>query len=190
MIAMPNRFALLLTIALSSCSSILVAQHEHHAGTASPDTTKKSIKQETHGYIGNNHLSIHYHAPAVRGRVIWGGLVPYGQVWVTGAHHATSVEWTQPVRINGTVLPAGKYALFTIPEKKQWTVIINANWQQHLTDDYKASDDLIRIAVKPAKSKAAAERLNYSISAKGPEAGTITMRWEHLSVSVPIENIP
>jgi hypothetical protein len=187
---MPKMISLMLSIALSLCSSLAFAQHENHTATTSPDTTRKSIQKETHAYIGSNHLTMHYHAPAVRNRVIWGGLVPFDQVWVTGAHNATSVEWSQPIRINGKVIPAGKYALFTIPGKKTWTVIINSNWEQHLCDEYSEADDLIRITVKPTKLKQTVERLNYAISAKSPQVGAITMQWEKLSVSIPVQNVP
>ncbi|MGV3502548.1 MAG: DUF2911 domain-containing protein [Adhaeribacter sp.] len=97
---------------------------------AEADTLKGSLKAQASGRIGPAILQISYHSPAVRERVVWGGLVPYKQVWVTGAHRATSLEISQAVRIGGQALPAGKYALFTIPGEKEWTVIVNKNWNQ------------------------------------------------------------
>ncbi|MBC8923868.1 DUF2911 domain-containing protein, partial [Escherichia coli] len=77
-----------------------------------------------------------YHSPGVRKRIIWGGLVPYDEVWVTGAHDATTVEMPKAFVVNGKTIPAGKYAIFTIPGKNAWTVIINKQWQQHLATEY------------------------------------------------------
>jgi len=82
------------------------AQHDHKIAPA--DTIKKSIPQVVHTEIGNAHIMIHYTAPAVRGRVIWGGVVPYGEVWVTGAHRATVWEFNNDIEINKTVIRAGK----------------------------------------------------------------------------------
>ena len=75
---------------------------------------------------------IQYYAPAVRGRMIWGGLDPFDEVWVTGAHSATNWEFIKDIVINGQTIAAGKYAIFTIPDKDKWTIIINENWNQHL----------------------------------------------------------
>src|SRR5258706_6758839 len=123
------------------------AQHDHQSTPS--DTLKKSIPQAAHIEIGDAHLMIHYYAPAVRGRVIWGGLVPYGEVWVTGAHKATAWESTNGIEINKTVIPAGKYAIFTIPGKEKWTFIINKKWDQHLADEYDVKDDVLRMEVTP-----------------------------------------
>ncbi len=94
--------------------------HEHHqpekAPTEQSDNSKKSIPQEAHGNVGDTHITIKYHSPAVRERVIWGGLVPYGEVWVTGAHSATNIEFSKAIQVEETTIPKGKYAFFTIPE--------------------------------------------------------------------------
>jgi hypothetical protein len=118
----------------------VVIQHQ-----VEPDSLKGSLKALATGRIGNTFVTINYHSPAVRGRVIWGGLVPLNQVWVTGAHMATSIEFEGPVQINGQSLSAGKYGFFTIPSKDEWTIIINKNWEQHLADEYKQEDDILPI---------------------------------------------
>src|SRR2546421_9817237 len=89
-------------------AQIATAQHDHQKNGAA-DTTKKSIPQSFHTEIGDAHIMIHYYSPAVRGRVIWGGLVPYGEVWVTGAHRATAWEFTNAIEINKKTFAAGKY---------------------------------------------------------------------------------
>ena len=149
------------------------------------DTTKRSIKSMTIGIINGDSIIINYHSPGVRKRVIWGGLVPYDEVWVTGAHDATTIDFKKPVTIGGNVIPGGKYALFTIPGRKEWTLIINKHWQQHLASEYDSKDDVIRLVVKPIKNKPL-ERLQYFIEDKGGGKGSITMAWEKLKISFDI----
>jgi hypothetical protein len=87
-----------------SQSLIIEAQSE-------PDTLKGSLKAKASGQIGAANITINYHSPAVRGRIVWGGLVPYDQVWVTGAHMATSIVTDQSITIGNKSIPAGKYAI-------------------------------------------------------------------------------
>ena len=149
------------------------------------DTTKKSIKSMAYAIINGDSIKINYHSPGVRKRVIWGGLVPYDEVWVTGAHDATTIEFPKQVIINGKEIPAGKYAFFSIPGKKEWTIIINKNWKQHLATEYDEKEDMVRIKVKPVKN-AHTERLQYFIRDNGNRKGTISVAWEKLKVSFPM----
>ena len=150
------------------------------------DTLKGSLKAKATGKIGPASITIHYHSPAVRERVVWGGLVPYKQVWVTGAHRATSLETDQAIKIGGEELPAGKYALFTIPGQKEWTVVINKKWDQHLADEYSEKEDLIRIPVQAEKVAQNQERLRYEIQARSDNSGAIVLTWEKLKLSIPV----
>lgn len=152
-----------------------------------PDTLKGSLKAEAHGQIGNAHLTVNYHSPAVRGRMIWGGLVAYDQVWVTGAHSATSLITDKAITIGGKPLPAGKYAFFTIPGKDEWTIIVNKNWEQHLADDYSETEDVLRINVKPEVTDQPQERLRYEIISGQKSEGAIVITWDKLKVTVPVE---
>lgn len=149
------------------------------------DTTKKSIKSIAEGKIGAAQFAINYHSPGVRKRIIWGGLVPYGEVWVTGAHDATTITFNKNVVIKGVTIPAGKYALFTIPGKNEWIVIINKHWKQHLASEYDAKDDVVRVKVKPAAHKHL-ERLQYFIEPVNNNSGNIAVAWEKVKVSVPV----
>lgn len=149
------------------------------------DTSKKSIKSMAVGIIGNDSVKISYHSPGVRKRVIWGGLVPYDEVWVTGAHDATTIEIAKPFVINGKEIPAGKYAVFTIPGKKEWTVIINSKWQQHLASEYDEKEDIVRIKVKPLKHQHT-ERLQYFVEEKKGSEGRIAVAWEKIKIEFPI----
>jgi hypothetical protein len=150
------------------------------------DTSKKSINSMAVGVVGGDSVIIKYHSPGVRKRVIWGGLVPYDEVWVTGAHNATTIEFRNPVIIGGKRLPAGKYALFTIPGRKEWIVIINKQWDQHLATEYDQKEDVVRVKVKPLKNTHT-ERLQYFVKDAGKGKGNITVAWEKLSLSFGLE---
>ena len=136
------------------------------------DTVQKSIEAYITKKINDVRFSIYYHSPAVRNRVIWGGLVAYDNVWVTGAHSATSIEFDKRITIDNKKIPAGKYALFSIPSQKEWTIILNRNWKQHLADDYVTKDDVIRLSVKPDTLDYTQERLMYDISQTRENQGT------------------
>ena len=183
---------IILLIALINISNIAFAQHENHV--AKTDTTKaapkpKSPKMTAMAMVGENHVHVDYGSPSVRGRSIWNGLVAYNQVWATGAHKATWIDFSQDVMIKGQHIPKGKYGFFTIPNKKEWVLILSKTWDMHLADDYKQENDLIRISVKPKKSKTLTEALTYEVTANGKTKGTIKMSWELLNVSFDFENM-
>ena len=154
--------------------------------TTITDTVKKSIPAFATTNINGRKLQIYYHSPAVRGRIIWGGLVPFDQVWVTGAHKATIFDSPTGFTVGDKKLSAGKYAFFTIPGKDEWIVILNKNWDQHLADEYKQSDDAVRITVRPTNASHQ-ERLMYSIDQTGEYKCAIEMRWEKIKLRVPVE---
>lgn len=178
-------------IFMIACADNSAGDHDHtnHDTITSQvkDTSKKSLPAEATASIGGSNLKISYHAPAVRGRTIWGGLVPYDEVWVTGAHSATTLEVNTGFRIGDKMIPAGKYALFTIPSKEAWTVIINKNWEQHLADEYSEADDVVRVKVKPVVLTETVERLRYQIVQAGTNTGTIDISWEKIKISFPVE---
>ena len=149
------------------------------------DTSKKSINSIAVGLIGKDSVKINYHSPGVRGRILWGGLVPFDEVWVTGAHNATNIVLDKPFIFNDKEIPAGKYALFTIPGKESWTVIINKRWNQHLANEYDPKDDVIRLQVKPIRN-AHTERLQYFIENGKANKGIIAMQWEKVRIEFPI----
>jgi hypothetical protein len=175
---------------LISCQNSKQEEHghqhdEHPQETATnPANTKKSIPKEAHGQVGNVHVSINYHSPGARGRVIYGGLVPFGEVWVTGAHNATKVTFSEEIEIEGKKIPPASYAFFTIPGENTWTIILNKNWEQHLADEYNPDEDVIRVEVIPEMGLPIQERLEYSIEDVGNSQGTIRMQWEKRAVSL------
>lgn len=176
-----------LVIFLLAGASALQAQQEAvcYNPNLLKDTTKRGIKSAAVGMIGQDSVKINYHSPGVRGRIIWGGLVPYDDVWVTGAHDATTLEVGSPFVVGGKEIPAGKYGLFTIPGKNEWTVIINTKWQQHLAIEYDQKEDVVRIKVKPVKH-ALTERLQYFVEPGKSNTGKIAVAWEKLRIEFPI----
>jgi len=134
------------------------------------------------GKIGGTVVTVTYSSPAVKGRPIWGSLVPYGEVWRAGANEATTVEFSKPVKVEGKDLPAGKYAFFTIPTKDSWTVIFNKEHKQWGAYEYKEKQDALRVTAKPRKAAKTAERLAYEVTPKG-----LVLRWENLELPVAVK---
>lgn len=173
-----------------------IAQHQHQSGDGyadsvnrgliAKDTMKSSPKRVAMETIGNTHIHIEYGSPGVKGRMIWGGLVAYDQVWATGAHNATTVDFSTQVTIGGKKIPKGKYALFTIPGRDEWTLIINTKSQQHLADEYNQAEDMVRVKVKPVKTDKITQRLTYRVEKINKEAA-ITIEWEYLKLVLPVK---
>ncbi|MDO9552220.1 DUF2911 domain-containing protein [Rhodonellum sp.] len=179
---------LTLFLFLAFAPLVSFGQHEHHQAKNDTTVKAKSPRTAAMAMVGGNHVHIEYGAPSVRGRNIWNGLVAYNQVWATGAHKATWIEFSNDVSINGTMLPKGKYGIFTIPSKSEWTLIISKDWDMHLADDYNEANDLIRLKVKPKKSKDLVEELQYQVTETGKDQGRIEISWEYLSVGFDFKN--
>ena len=181
---MKKKFYLLLLI-IATAFSVTAQEQKKEEVCYNPnlvkDTAKKSIKSMAFAIVNGDSIKINYHSPGVRKRIIWGGLVPYDEVWVTGAHDAPTLEMPKPFIVNGKEIPAGKYAFFTIPGKKEWTLIINKNWKQHLATEYDEKDDIIRIKVTPKKVNHT-ERLQYFIETGKSETGKVAVAWEKIRV--------
>lgn len=179
----------LLVILSASALSLKAQQQKTEEVCYNPnlvkDTTKKSIKSMAFAIINGDSIKINYHSPGVRKRIIWGGLVPYDEVWVTGAHDATTLEIPKAIIVSGKEIPAGKYAFFTMPGKKEWTLIINKNWKQHLASEYDEKDDIVRVKVKPKKVNHT-ERLQYFIEMGKTDSGKIAVAWEKIKIEFSV----
>lgn len=132
--------------------------------------------------INGAQVTIDYSSPAVKGRTIWGDLVPYGVTWRTGANEATTLTTDKDVMIEGKTLKAGKYSLFTIPGEKEWIFIINSVWDQWGDYNYDASKDVMRFNATPYKLDDFRERLNIDI-----EKGRVEVKWGDLGVGFTIK---
>ena len=136
--------------------------------------------------IGLTNTTITYHRPAVKGRKIFGELLPYGEMWRTGANEATRITFDRPVKIDDQLLGAGTYTLFSIPGESSWTWVINADTALWGTYNYRAEKDVIRVE---SKTKALTERINtmelrwMNVSHTQAE---LTLEWEYLRAALPI----
>jgi len=137
--------------------------------------------------VGDAQIQIDYSAPSVRGRIIFGGLLAYGEVWQAGAHNATWLETNKDIILSGNLLKAGKYGIFAIPNIESWTIIFNKNWEQHGKDEYDENDDVYRLVVKPEVSEVITEQLVYQVQKINEQEGIIKLSWEKVSVSFPFE---
>lgn len=148
------------------------------------DGQKASPLRTAEGRIGTAEVKVQYGSPAVRNRIIWGDLLPYGEVWRTGANEATFVEFSEDVTVEGQELKAGKYSLFTIPrESGKWTVIFNSEWNlQHGHYQYKEENDVLRVEAMPQWGDTSQENLSISVEDNG-----LLVKWEKLTLPISIQ---
>jgi hypothetical protein len=157
------------------------------AGTDTAKTTKPAKKplasprDSVSGTIGASTITINYGSPSVKGRKIWGGLVPYDTVWRTGANEATTFTTSKDIVVEGKKLAAGTYGFFAIPKPNSWIIIFNSVPKQWGAFKYDAKKDVLRVTVKP-DTAAMHERLVYTIDGKG-----FNLTWEKLTVPVSIK---
>jgi len=137
--------------------------------------------------VGDLTIKINYNAPSARGRTLWGELVPNGKVWRTGANKATTFEINQDVLINGEKLMAGKYALFTIPNEKEWTIIFNKEADQWGAYSYDAGKDALRIKVNTGKSPEFSEQMTFDVGDNDENIGVVSFRWGDLKTHFNVE---
>ncbi|WP_266363932.1 DUF2911 domain-containing protein [Tellurirhabdus rosea] len=132
----------------------------------------------------NKNVSVDYGQPSKRGRQIFGALVPYGQVWRTGANEATTITFAKDVTFGGKAVKAGTYTLFTVPTEKEWTVILNSKTGLWGAYDYeKVKGQNVAEVKVPAKSaKSVVEKMTIT-----PENNEVTIAWDQMTVSIPVK---
>ncbi len=136
-----------------------------------------SPRKEMKGTIADVEITINYGSPAVKGRTIWGDLVPYDQVWRTGANKATSFTVSKDVMINGQKLAAGTYGLFTIPGEEQWTIIINEDHGQWGSSSYAEDKDVLRVSANPKQLDETKEAMDFMI-----DGNEVVLQWDKLAI--------
>ena len=136
--------------------------------------------------IGTTDITIEYHRPGVKGRAIWGGLVPYDKTWRMGANQATTIEFSDPVSIEGNAVPAGKYSFFAIPARESWTLILNKDPEQFGAFGYDPGKDQLRVQVRPVAAPHT-EWMRFSIDPVTPSSAVVTLAWEKLAVPMKID---
>ena len=137
--------------------------------------------------IGLTKITIDYSRPSVKGRKIFGDLVPFGKVWRTGANKITSIKFDDDVVVNGTPVKAGSYGLYTIPTATEWTVILNTDDKQWGSYGYDEKKDVYRFKVKPAKSKTFVEQMVIDIEGVNPTTSDIAIKWENTEAKFRVE---
>ena len=144
-----------------------------------PDVSQAAeVKQR----IALTDITVNYHRPLVNGRKIWGGLVPYGKVWRAGANENTTIEFSDPVSVEGKPLAKGTYGLHMIPNQDSWTVIFsktNTGWGSY---SYDQKDDALRVDVKPRPLAENKEALEFDFEDLKPTSTAVTLKWEKLGV--------
>ena len=169
--------AALLGAAAAVLASAAVAQTDYYSITAPRASQRATVSQR----LGITDVTIVYHRPVVKGRKIWGDVVPYGQVWRAGANENTVITFTDPVQVEGQTLAKGTYGLHMLPTDGAWTVIFSKNSTSWGSFSYDEKEDALRVTVKPAASDMH-EALTYDFDDLKPDSAVVTMRWEKLAV--------
>ena len=147
-----------------------------------------SPKAKVEQTVGFTKVTIEYSRPGVKGREIWGGLVPYNVVWRAGANEATKITFSDEVIINGKSLKAGSYSFFTIPTKDKWTIIFNRVADQWGAFEYNEEEDILRLQVKPeTNSDCWQEWLAYTITKTSDKSAIVRLEWEKLKIPFTVE---
>jgi hypothetical protein len=185
-----KRIVLIPTLALALAAATLGHAPLFAQTPQAPDLTQRRVPMISQGakitqVIGLSQVTVTYHRPGVKGRQIWGGLLPYNEVWRVGANEPTLITFSDPVTINGQKLTAGTYRLLAIPGQSEWTVIFNAetkNWGSI----YDAKYDSLKVVVKP-ESNQHEEWLSFSFTDLTPSSAKLVIAWEKLKVGFTVE---
>lgn len=149
--------------------------------TPQPSTTQ-TIKQD----LGIGSVELSYSRPGMKGRKIFGDLVPFGKVWRTGANSATTLQFSDSVTIGGTRIAPGKYGLLTIPDKDQWTVIISQQTDVTSPAAYQQDKDLARLTIKPVNNTSPVETFTMQFANVKSNSADLQIMWDNTTVNVPI----
>lgn len=160
-------------------------------GVQAQDLPKPSPAAKVEQRVGLTDISITYSRPGVKGRTIWGDLVPWNELWRAGANKATLIETNKDVKLNGAVLPAGSYSLFILPkEGDTWTIVFNKETELWGTGDYKESEDQLRVDAQVSNLGEISERLEYRFLNVDMNRGQLVMDWEKKRVTIEIDADP
>lgn len=154
------------------------------AAQSGPELPQPSPKAKVEQRVGITDFSVDYSSPGVKGRKIWGGLVPYGQAWRAGANQSTRLTVSRDFKFGTTPMKAGSYSIFMIPGERSWTVILNSDINAGANHDPKK--DVARITVTPTRLAEPRERLTYLFSSSTDDATALDLEWESLRVRVPL----
>ena len=159
--------------------SLVISEAQLRTPAPSPSQT---IKQD----FGLSSVELSYSRPAMKGRKIFGDLVPFGKVWRTGANNATIITFGEEVTISGTKVPAGKYGLLSIPDKKSWTIIISKQTDVTSPSAYKQDQDVVRVEAKTMDMNNAVESFTIQFADVKPTSCELHIMWDKTAVALPI----
>ena len=168
-----------LFITAIAVSTLFIADAQLKTPAPSPTQT---IKQD----FGISSIELSYSRPGMKGRKIFGDLVPFGKVWRTGANNATTLTFGDDISIGSTTIPAGKYGFFTIPDKDKWTLIISKQLDVTSPTAYKPDQDVLRFMVEPTKMKDAIETFTMQFANVKPNSCELQIMWENTLVVLPV----
>lgn len=168
-----------ISVVLIFILSINATGQEFRPPRPSPDAT---VSQ----YVGITKITIDYSSPGVKGRKIWGGLVPDGKIWRTGANEVTSITFSDPVKVNGNELSAGTYGIHTIPGENEWEIIFSKDTKVDDPMTYEEKKDALRIKVKP-ESNSFTERMAFTITDMTDNSANVNLIWENLKVPFKVD---
>jgi len=161
------------------CAMVAAAQQDKSKRPSPPGSAEFAFSD-------GKKIKIDYGRPSVKGRKIYGGLVPYGEVWRTGANEATTFVTEKDIVVGGTKVPAGSYTLFSLPTESGWQLIINKQTGQWGTN-YEQGQDLARIDMKKESLSAPVEQFTISFEPASGNATVLRLDWENTRASVPIK---
>lgn len=154
--------------------------------TAQNKKVRVSPKASVMQTIGFTDVTVSYSRPGVKGREVWGKLVPYGKVWRAGADEATKITFSTEVMIEGKKLAAGTYSFFAIPGEKEWTLIFNKVADQWGAFEYNEAEDVLRVKVKPV-ANGFQEWLSYAFLKKSDNSAVLELEWDKLKIPFEIK---
>ena len=174
-----SKHVFLLTFFLVAACFFAVNAQEFRTPRVSPDATVTQT-------VGVTDISIDYSSPGVKGRKIWGELVPYDKVWRTGANEVTSITFSDPVMVNGSKLEAGTYGLHTIPHETEWEIIFSGSTKVNDPSNFDEKKEVLRIKVKPEENPFT-ERMTFTISDVTENSANVNLIWEKIKIPFKVD---
>lgn len=167
---------------VATCFIAIVGNIEAQQIRTPQPSTAQTIKQD----FGLGNIEISFSRPNMRGRKVFGDLVPYGKVWRTGANNATTISFSEEVTISGVKVAAGKYGLLSIPDASEWTLIISKQTNVTSPSAYKQDQDVVRVKAKPITMATAAETFTLQIANVSDTRCELHIMWDKTAVALPI----
>ncbi len=165
-------------------AALLLSGTQVNAQISTPAPSPLSIVTQR---VGLTDMSVKYSRPSAKGRKVFGDVVVYGKGWRTGANQSTVITFKDEVTVEGTKVPAGDYAIYTIPNENEWTIVLNKNTKAGGNiQDYKEAEDVARFKVKPTKTDDATETFTINFADITPSTANVQMLWDKTSVKFKV----